>query len=285
MEAEAKGLTAAQPSPGKNETGLMSTFIDISDLSLSYGADGREVQALKGIDLTIAEHEFVSLIGPSGCGKTTLLKSIGAILTPTSGSITIDGALPDEMRRSKALGHVFQDALLLPWRNIADNIRFLADLAGKRVSSSELKDIAEFVGIADFLRSRPHELSGGMRQRAALCRALILDPKVLLMDEPFAALDAITREKMQLELLRIWRETRKTVVFVTHSIGEAAFLSDRVVVMSARPGRVQAEVPIDLPRPRDNLVRYSHDMSDTENLLYARLREAEGAPLDAEGAR
>src|SRR5690606_16024097 len=159
----------------RNDVAPMTSpaFIDVSKVSLVYGGSGRQVRALHQVDLVVEEGQFLSLVGPSGCGKTTLLKAIGAILQPTDGTITIDGGTPEDMRRSKAIGHVFQEALLLPWKTVAANITFLAELAGKSVSRSQVSDLAEFVGIGDFLDSYPHELSGGMRQRVALCRALI----------------------------------------------------------------------------------------------------------------
>ncbi|QAB17251.1 ABC transporter ATP-binding protein [Leucobacter muris] len=251
------------------------TYIAIKDLSLTYQTKTKSVHALSHIDLDIEEGEFVSLIGPSGCGKSTLLSTIGALLEPTSGSVTIAGQTVQEVRKQRKIGNVFQEARLLPWRTVGANIAYLSELAGQRPRQSEIQEIADFVGIGAFLNSYPHELSGGMRQRVSLCRAMILDPMVLLMDEPFGALDAITREKMQVELLRIWEETKKTIVFVTHAIDEAAYLSDRIVVMSARPGRIQADYVNPLVRPREPFGRQTHETSDFQSVLHGELMRAE----------
>jgi NitT/TauT family transport system ATP-binding protein len=236
------------------------TYIAIKDLSLTYQTKTKSVHALSHIDLDIEEGEFVSLIGPSGCGKSTLLSTIGALLEPTSGSVTIAGQTVQEVRKQRKIGNVFQEARLLPWRTVGANIAYLSELAGQRPRQSEIQEIADFVGIGAFLNSYPHELSGGMRQRVSLCRAMILDPMVLLMDEPFGALDAITREKMQVELLRIW---------------EAAYLSDRIVVMSARPGRIQADYVNPLVRPREPFGRQTHETSDFQSVLHSELMRAE----------
>ncbi|HTR84883.1 MAG TPA: ABC transporter ATP-binding protein [Reyranella sp.] len=231
-------------------------LIDLAGVGMTYEAASGPVEALAGISLTVGTGEFVSLVGPSGCGKSTLLRIVAGLRPATKGTVTVADRkvtkpIPD-------IGMVFQSPILLKWRSILENVLLPAELAGKNTSSLkgralELLDMAGLGGFADKL---PRELSGGMQQRAALCRALLLDPPLLLMDEPFGALDAMTRDDMALELLRIWgerdlgRDKRKTVLFVTHSIGEAVFLSDRVVVMSPRPGRIAADLRIDLPRPR-----------------------------------
>lgn len=208
------------------------------------------VLALETVDLAVRQGEFVSLVGPSGCGKTTLLKMLSGLLQTTEGRIDLAG-LPVEGPRHD-VGIVFQAPTLLPWRNIRDNVMLPIEIRrlDKKVYGERAKELLDMVGLTGFEDRLPSELSGGMQQRAGICRALIHDPGVLLMDEPFGALDAMTREFMNLELLRIWRESGKTVVLVTHSIPEAVFLSDRVVVMSPRPGRVVDVVDIDLPRPR-----------------------------------
>jgi NitT/TauT family transport system ATP-binding protein len=219
------------------------------------GAAGIQT-ALEGIDLEVRPNEFVSLLGPSGCGKTTLLRVIGGLVAPSAGEVTIDGDSVPSALRARKFGFVFQDATLLPWRTVEDNAALLLDVTGQEDRRDEVDSLLRTVGLEGFEKHYPAQLSGGMRQRVALARALALSPEILLMDEPFAALDAITRDRMADELLRIWDGSR-SVIFVTHSIPEAVLLSDRVVVMSARPGRIVADVTIDLPRPRDGDVRVS----------------------------
>jgi NitT/TauT family transport system ATP-binding protein len=230
--------------------------VSVRGLVKRFAGAGGIQTALEGIDLEVRANEFVSLLGPSGCGKTTLLRIIGGLVPPSGGEVTIDGeSVPDALRARK-FGFVFQDATLLPWRTAADNAALLLDVTGQRERRDVVASLLETVGLAGFEQHYPAQLSGGMRQRVALARALALSPEILLMDEPFAALDAITRDRMADELLRIWDGSR-SVVFVTHSIPEAVLLSDRVAVMSARPGRIVADVTIDLPRPRDGDVRTS----------------------------
>jgi NitT/TauT family transport system ATP-binding protein len=236
--------------------------IAITGVDVTYGVGGAEpVAALAGIDLEIADGSFVSLVGPSGCGKSTLLKVVADLMPPTRGRVTIGGAAPAELRRLGRIGLVFQQANLMPWLRVVDNIRLLRDLVRDRapgtppISSAAVDELIGGVGLQGFAAKYPHQLSGGMQQRVAIARALALDPAVLLMDEPFAALDEITRDRMAFELMRIWHRYRKTVLFVTHSLAEAVFLSDRVVLMSARPGRVHSIFEVDLPRPRDRETR------------------------------
>jgi NitT/TauT family transport system ATP-binding protein len=236
--------------------------IAIRDVAVTYGVGTAEpLTALTGIDLDIPDGAFVSLVGPSGCGKSTLLKVVADLMTPTRGRITIGGAPPRDLRRAGRIGLVFQQANLMPWLKVADNIALLRDLVaargGARQSAASVAELTDVVGLTGFDTKYPHQLSGGMQQRASLARALALDPAVLLMDEPFAALDEITRDRMAFELMRIWHHYRKTVLFVTHSLAEAVFLSDRVVLMSARPGRIHRSFEIDLPRPRDRETRLS----------------------------
>lgn len=209
-----------------------------------------QLEAIRNISLDIGDGAFVSLLGPSGCGKSTLLMMIAGLVQPTSGEIRVNGERVTGPRPD--VGVVFQSPVLLPWRTVLDNVLFPIELLKKpkakyRDRAMELLAMAK---LSDFADALPRELSGGMRQRAAICRALIHDPSTLLMDEPFSALDAITRDEMSVELLRIWQANRKTVVFVTHSIREAAFLSDRVLVMGRRPATLLEDVTIDLPRPR-----------------------------------
>ncbi len=222
--------------------------------------------ALAAVDLEIPRGQFISLLGPSGCGKTTLLKMVGALMAPTSGDILVDGESVEAALKQRKFGFVFQDATLLPWKNVVDNAGLLLDITGQRDIDARVRELLRVVGLEGFEKYYPAQLSGGMKQRVSLARALALEPDILLMDEPFAALDAITRDRMGEELLKILDGSR-TVVFVTHSIAEAVLLSDRVVVLSARPGRVVADVIIDLPRPRSGEVRHSPEFSEFEYQL------------------
>ncbi len=222
---------------------------------------------LQNIDLSIPKGSFVSLIGPSGCGKSTLLKVLAGLVNPTSGSVSIAGLSPVEAARKRMIGLVFQDANLLPWKNAVDNASMLLSIADKSLSRAEPRsrgqEMLELVGLGDSAHKRPHELSGGMRQRVAIARALALDPAVLLMDEPFGALDAITRDSMGQSLLEIWQRTGKTIVLVTHSIDEAIHLSRHVHVLGIKPGRITESLDIGLPYPRD--------LSVTEDPEFVRL--------------
>ena len=250
--------------------------IVISGLHKRYRSVRSTQVALQDVNLTIRSGEFVSLLGPSGCGKTTLLKIIGGLVPRTRGEIAIDGAQVDAALQARKFGFVFQDATLLPWRTVLGNASLLLDITGER-SEPSVQTLLETVGLKGFEDYYPSQLSGGMKQRVALARALALSPEILLMDEPFAALDAITRDRMGEELLRIWDGTR-TVVFVTHSIPEAVLLSDRVVVLSARPGRIVADVRIDLPRPRSGQTRHGPEFSAYEAQLREHIEEtADGA--------
>jgi NitT/TauT family transport system ATP-binding protein len=220
----------------------------------TFRGTSREVTALTDINLTIAGGEVVALLGPSGCGKTTLLRIIAGLEKSTTGRVTVGGGepSPDGNQTGVKIGMVFQDANLFPWFRIDENIALPLRLAGegKTARLAKATELAKLVGLSDFMRSLPHELSGGMRQRAALARALIRNPKFLLMDEPFGALDAMTRDDMNRETQRIWLERRCTMVIVTHSIAEAVFLADRVVLMSPRPGQISDILDVPFPRPR-----------------------------------
>jgi NitT/TauT family transport system ATP-binding protein len=213
--------------------------------------------ALEQIDLDIARGEFVSLIGPSGCGKSTLLRVIGDLIPPTRGEVVVNGKPAARARRDRDYGMVFQAPVLMDWRTVEDNVKLPLEVLGRPATqrTARAREMLDLVELGDFLRHYPYQLSGGMQQRVAIARALSFEPALLLMDEPFGALDEMTRERMNSEVLRIWQQTGITVVFVTHSIPEAVFLSSRVVVMSARPGRITRVIDVDLPRPRNEDTR------------------------------
>ena len=239
-------------------------MISIRDVSRIFASsDGSTIQALDAVSLDIRKHEFVSLVGPSGCGKSTLLRLVSGLMPPSTGEIAIGG---DVVRAPRVdTGLVFQSPTLLPWASIEENLLFPLRMLHRPVDGAARQtaaELLELVGLGGYGAKRPAELSGGMQQRAAICRALMHDPDTLLMDEPFGALDALTREEMSLELLRICAERPKTVIFVTHSISEAVLLSDRVVVMSARPGRVQEVIDVPLPRPRTFEMERSNEFQD-----------------------
>jgi NitT/TauT family transport system ATP-binding protein len=235
---------------------LSQDAITLDRVGMVYETASGAVEALRDVTLDMKRGEFVALVGPSGCGKSTLLRIIAGLRPVTAGRVLVDGT--PVTRPIPQVGMVFQAAVLLKWRSVLDNVLLPAELAGMnpRPLRERAMELLRLVGLQDFAGKRPNELSGGMQQRVSLCRALLLDPPLLLMDEPFGALDAMTRDEMNLELLRVWGESggavgaRKTIVFVTHSIPEAVFLADRVVLMSPRPGRVASVTTIDLPRPR-----------------------------------
>jgi NitT/TauT family transport system ATP-binding protein len=252
----------AEPAAARSAP-LPGTGISIANVEVIYGVgSGEPVQALAPVSLEIPDGSFVSLVGPSGCGKSTLLKVLADLMPPTRGQVRIGEAGPEALRRAGRIGLVFQQANLMPWLNIENNVRLLEDLVAAKGGIEQRQDVSallEVVGLKGFEKKLPHQLSGGMQQRAALARALALDPAILLMDEPFAALDEITRDRMAFELMRIWQHYRKTVLFVTHSLAEAVLLSDRVVLMTARPGRIHKIYEVDLPRPRNQETRLSDE--------------------------
>ena len=245
------------------------TNLDVKNLRLEYQRVGASsTLAIEDVSLTVREGEFVSIVGPSGCGKTTLLKVIAGLLTPTSGSIELGGRTMAETSADRAV--VFQEASLFPWFSVARNAGYGLECRGLRPKEAIAKaqPYLNLVGLTGFEGHYPYQISGGMQQRANLARALAVDPRVLLMDEPFASLDAQTRELMQAELLRIWDETRKTVLFVTHQINEAVYLSDRVVVLGARPSQVLADISIALPRPRSLDQKRTQPFLDYESEIW-----------------
>ena len=229
---------------------VADTVVSARSVSKTFGKGG--VTALEEIDLEVGRGEFISLIGPSGCGKSKLLRVIGDLVEPSTGEILVNGKTAHRARLDRDYGIVFQAAVLYDWRTAAKNIALPLELLGWNRSrrAERVREMVELVELEGFEKHHPWQLSGGMQQRVSIARALSFSPALLLMDEPFGALDEMTRERLNLELLRIWAETRSTVIFVTHSISEAVFLSTRVVVMSARPGRITAVVPVDLPQPR-----------------------------------
>jgi NitT/TauT family transport system ATP-binding protein len=231
----------------------MTRAVDLAGVSMTFNEGGSgEVRALDDVDLQVEGREFISLIGPSGCGKSTLLRLVGDLLSPTAGSVSVNGRTAAEARIDREYGMVFQSATLLEWRKILPNVVLPLEIMGMSPAEREERgrEMLDLVQLGGFVDHYPWQLSGGMQQRVAIARALAFKPSILLMDEPFGALDEMTRERMQMELLQIWQETHTTVLFVTHSIPEAVFLSTRVVVMSPRPGRVTEIIDIDLPQPR-----------------------------------
>jgi NitT/TauT family transport system ATP-binding protein len=245
--------------------------IACTSVSVRFVTDRRTVTALDNVSFRVEHSALVTLLGPSGCGKSTLLRVVADLVAPTSGEITVLGGTPQQARRRRALGFVFQDAALLPWRTAIENVALPLEVGGRPVLAAGERTPSELlalVGLKGWENAYPHELSGGMRQRVSIARALIGSPKVLLMDEPFGALDEITRDRLNEELLKIWQETRTTILFVTHSIYEAAFLGQQVLVLAANPGRVHEIVPVDLPPDRGLEVRESEPFSR----LAARLR-------------
>jgi NitT/TauT family transport system ATP-binding protein len=237
--------------------------IDIRGLSLTFVTADGPVEALSNVDLRIDEGDFVSLIGPSGCGKTTLMRVIADLEQPTSGTLSVNGTSPERARRDRQYGYVFQTPALLPWRTVEKNLMLPLELMGldKKERQARAKRYLELVNLSGFERKFPWQLSGGMQQRASIARALSFDPKLLLMDEPFGALDEIVRDHLNEQLLALWNKTAKTVVFVTHSIPEAVFLSTKIVVMSPRPGRIIDVIPSNFPRTRTLDIRETSEFA------------------------
>ena len=249
---------------------MSGSIISASKLGLTFQTGDGTVEALSNINLDVNEGEFVSLIGPSGCGKTTLLRAIANLEIPTSGTLTINGMSAEAARLARAYGYVFQAPALLPWRKVDDNVGLPLEIMGLDDVAGRVARNLELVNLKGFEKKFPWQLSGGMQQRVSIARALAFDPKLLLMDEPFGALDEIVRDKLNQQLLELWGRTKKTIVFVTHSIPEAVFLSSKIVVMSPRPGRIIDVLDVDLPRDR-NL-----DIRETPKFLKIAQRVREG---------
>ncbi len=242
------------------------SLIECVGLSKVYTSAGGRLEVLRDLTFSIEAGEIVTIIGPSGCGKSTLLKIFCGLVAPTSGDVWIEGRTPDAARAARRFGFVFQEPVLLPWRRADANVRLPLDVLGvdREHARRTPGRLLELVGLGGFEAHLPRQLSGGMQQRVAIARALSFDPAILLMDEPFGALDAITRDAMNVELLRIWKETQKTIIFVTHSLSEAVFLSHRVFAMSTRPGEIKRVISVDLPFPRDRATRrdpHFHELS------------------------
>ncbi len=243
---------------------LSASAVTLEDVTVTFNTDRGRVTALQDITVDLPEHGFVSLLGPSGCGKSTLLRVVADLLQPSAGNITVLGSSPEVARKSRELGFVFQDAALLPWRTALDNVRLPLQVGGGARGDAESPEkLLELVGLEGRENAYPHELSGGMRQRVSIARALVCRPRVLLMDEPFGALDEITRDRLNEELLKVWEATGTTILFVTHSIPESVFLSQQVLVLSSHPGRVRELVEIDLPYPRRLEVRDTPEFTAT----------------------
>lgn len=258
----------------KDTQNVTSPVIEAKNLNLVFNTNDGPVHALKDVNLTIGKGEFVSFIGPSGCGKTTFLRAIAALEHPTGGTLTVNGLTPDEARRKRAYGYVFQAAGLYPWRTIAGNIKLPLEIMGfsKAEQAERVARVLELVELSGFGKKFPWQLSGGMQQRASIARALAFDADILLMDEPFGALDEIVRDRLNEEVLKLWARTGKTIGFVTHSIPEAVYLSTKIVVMSPRPGRITDVIESPLPKERPLDIRDSKEFIEISHRVREGLR-------------
>jgi NitT/TauT family transport system ATP-binding protein len=263
---------AADNAPAEPEA-RKRVLIDIKGAGITFPSKGGPVVAVEGFDTQIRTNEFVALVGPSGCGKSTILRLIGGLLPPTKGTVTIDGETPNQARLARRFGFVFQQSVMLPWRTAIENVMLPSEVMAEATVKrrDEAMSLLERVGLKGYENLYPRQLSGGMRQRVSIARALSFRPPILLMDEPFGALDALTRQKLHALLLELWEADRKTALFVTHDVAEAVFLSDRVLIMSPRPGRIEAEVAIDLPRPRTDATRSHPDYLALVDRILSRL--------------
>jgi NitT/TauT family transport system ATP-binding protein len=250
-----------------------NAVLQVKGLSVTFANGNGGLKALQRVSFDVREREFVCVLGPSGSGKSTLLRVLAGLLAPTSGEVTF--SFPGQQDRRPRIGFVFQQANLMPWRSALENITLPLELehVPLNVAREKAQDLIERMGLQGFEGSRPRDLSGGMAQRVAIARSLIQDPDLLLLDEPFGALDALTRERMGAELLQVWQADRKTVLMVTHSISEALFLSDRVLVLTARPGSLCLDLPVDLPRPREDSMRYTPHFGELARQLRAAIRD------------
>jgi NitT/TauT family transport system ATP-binding protein len=271
MRGPAVAVLPAAPVPPIASAAGDATAVSCRNVTVRFVTERRTVTALESVSFSVERGGFLSLLGPSGCGKSTLLRVVADLIAPSGGAVSVFGMSPQEARRGRSLGFVFQDAALLPWRTALENVELPIEVGGYgglRPGDPTPRELLRLVGLDGWEQSFPHELSGGMRQRVSIARALLGGPRLLLMDEPFGALDEITRDRLNEELRRIWQETKTTILFVTHSVYEAMFLGEQVLVMSPNPGRVRDIVPIDLPRDRDLRIR------ETEPFMHvaARLR-------------
>jgi NitT/TauT family transport system ATP-binding protein len=255
----------------------MAAAVACQDVTVRFVTDRRTVTALRRVQMEVAEGGFLSLLGPSGCGKSTLLRVVADLVAPSAGQVSVFGMSPRQARAARTLGFVFQDAALLPWRTALQNVELPLEVGGRRTlppGAPTPRELLKLVGLEGWEGSFPHELSGGMRQRVSIARALLGGPRLLLMDEPFGALDEITRDRLNEELRRVWQETGTTILFVTHSVYEAVYLGEQVLVLAANPGRNAALVDVDLPRARDLAIRETPDFIR----IVSGLRDSLGRP-------
>ncbi len=266
--------------------GVDGPIIDVRGVSKTFGRGAEVTHALQDATLAVAPGEFVAIIGPSGCGKSTLLRIVGDLIDPSSGTVTVKGKTPRQARLDRDYGIVFQTPVLYEWRTVLRNVELPLEIMGRPRAEwdGRARDMLSLVGLGDFQRHYPWQLSGGMQQRVAIARALVFNPSILLMDEPFGALDELTRERLNLELLNIWSQTSATVLFITHSISEAVFLSNRVMVMSPRPGRIERTVAVDLPRPRTAHTRATPRFFELVTRVREGLREDPAVAAGRDGA-